>query len=138
MTDDPSSEFTSNSDDDPQESSPPDTEQPAAALKPGLLPLGPHVFGGKRNSAWLAFFITAVPFLLYWGGTTFGGYLEKTRKLAPAHTMRGECRKEIGRVTAILEELPAGQAMEVRNRIDLPSVAHAMDDENANVAGLAQ
>ncbi len=138
MTDDPSSEITSNSDDDPQESSQPDTEQPAAALKPGLLPLGPHVFGGKRNSAWLAFFITAVPFLIYWGGTAFGGYLEKTRKLAPAHTMRGECRAEIGRVTAILEELPAGQAMEVRNRIDLLGVAHAMDDENANVAGLAQ
>ncbi len=138
MTDDPSSETTSNSDDNPQESSQPDTVQPAAELKPGLLPLGPHVFGGKRNSNWLAFFITAVPFLIYWGGTTFGGYLEKTRKLAPAHTMRGECKFEIGKFKAILAELPAGQEMELSNRIDLPSVEHAMDDENADVTGLTQ
>ncbi len=137
MTEDSSPETTPNSDDDPQESSKP-AVQTAAALKPGLLPLGPHVFGGKRNSNWLAFFITAVPFLIYWGGTAFGGYLEKTRKLAPAHTMRGECRLEVNKVKASLEELPADQRMEFSNRIDLPSVERAMDDENADVEGLTQ
>lgn len=137
MADDSSTDRTPHSDDPPElppsepaaaegprETADAQSDKPTDETPPGLLPLGPPVFG-----KW-AFWITAVPFLVYWGGTVFGSYLEKTRKLEPAHHMRQVCRAMVEPVeVAIKDELPFDMAAEVLTRINLSGVQVALDDE---------
>lgn len=103
-------------------------------LKPGQLPLLKVGVFGK----W-AFWITAVPFLIYWGGTAFGSYLEKTRKLEPVHTLRQGCRALTDTFDERLDSLvSAEEAAEIRQFVDLPGVGNALDDEGANVGDLTR
>ena len=126
MTDDPSPDVTPGDELEPDQTTQ-RAEKKEPEVSPGLLPLGPPVFG-----KW-AFFITAVPFLIYWGGTAFGSYLEKTRKLEPAHRMRATCRAMVAPLEEELKQLPAEQAAEVIARVDMSSVATALDDEAGKV-----
>ena len=77
-----------------------------------MLPLVDPVFG-----RW-AFWICAVPFLVYLGGTTFGTYLENVRKTGPAHSMRGYVRGHVKLLQAHIGELPEDAAQRINERLD--------------------
>jgi CAAX prenyl protease-like protein len=116
---------SSDSTSDPQANS-----HQTGALKKKSLPHGPRVFGKH------AFAITAVPFLIYWGGTVFGGYLEKTRKLAPVHSVHGDLRGQLGEIEQELRFLPADEQSAARQRLNFDELKKLLDDEDAEVAEL--
>jgi len=101
-------------------------------IPPGMLPLVSPVFG-----KW-AFWITAVPFLIYLGGTSFGAYLENVRKTGPAHMMRGYTRVHAKRLRLTIEQLPAEESARLLERLDPATVEKAMDDENSDFTSLIQ
>ena len=100
---------------------------------PGMLPLVEPYFG-KR-----AFWICAIPFIIYLVGTGLGAHFETNRKTLPAHHMRGRSAnlaKELEK--SLNESLPADQAAKVLTRIDMPAVRTALDDETSDVTTLVQ
>lgn len=116
-----------------QSESPDEVATPEAETPPGMLPLVAPFFG--KNAFWIA----AVPFLIYFIGTAFGGYLEKTRKTQPAHDIRGMSRSLLDNFVKSLEnELPEEQANAIIEKYDLDGVGDALDDESSKVEVLVQ
>lgn len=101
-----------------------------------MLPLVEPVFGDGKS--WWAFLITAVPFLVYLAGTSFGTQMENIRKTAPAHDMRGYCRSMSDQLKESIERLPAADAEDVKTRLDLEVVQTSLDDESSEVSVLVQ
>ena len=93
----------------------------------GMLPLVAPFFGRR------AFLIAAVPFLVYFIGSAFGGYLEKTRKTQPAHEIRGMSRNLTENLITSLQAQVPDEAEEVIERYNLRGVEEALDDESSKV-----
>lgn len=114
--------------DDAEASAKDSTEQ---EVPPGMLPLVPPVFG-KR-----AFWICAVPFVLYLAGTSIGTYLENVRKTLPLHDMRGLTKLQAQYLKHQIQASPT-QASELLERLDPDGVITAMEDENSDFHGLVE
>ena len=95
-------------------------------VPPGMLPLVEPVFG-----KW-AFWICAVPFVIYLGGTSVGTYLENIRKTIPAHTMRGSVKSQVEVLKAQINDLSSEESQAMLARLDPDSVIEAMNDENSS------
>ena len=81
-----------------------------------------------------AFLITAGPFLIYLIGTSFGGYLERARKLAPAHETHGIVRSMVDKFDEdILGSLPEELRAEWREKLDIARLREVINDEGAEV-----
>lgn len=109
-------------------------DAPPKELPPGMLPLVPPVFGK------LAFWITVVPFLIYWGGTQLGSYVENIRKVQPAHEMRGICSSHAKLLIEKLQSpgIPEVTRDELLDRIDMEAVSEVFTDEDSSVTSLVQ
>lgn len=104
-------------------------------VPPGMLPLVEPVFGPR------AFWITAVPFIVYLVGTMLGGNVEHNRKVEPLHALRGRCRTLS---EAFREQMSDPQRFlkedsdKLFNDIGLASVQEALDDESSDFSVLVQ
>jgi len=106
------------------------------------LPRRERVFG-----KW-AFAITVVPFLIYWGATSVGSYLERTRKLTPVHGMHNDIiRPALEQISASLREAEATaqrnpaenrELLDWRRKYYLDDLLKFMEDEEGDLEELRE